>query len=73
MLGKVKSIIHFAPKKRLYSIDVNGVKAKTYVVDGYNNSKKWEKVQVGDRLEGLDWADENSGIIDADSNISTLK
>lgn len=73
MLGKVKTIINFSPKKKCLVLDVSGVKAKTYVVDGYVNSKRWEKVQVGDKLEGLEWCDEEGKIIDADSQILVLK
>ncbi|RJQ34525.1 hypothetical protein C4556_02190 [Candidatus Parcubacteria bacterium] len=73
MLGKVKSIVIFAPKKRRINIEVNGVIAKTFIVDGYGNSKRWEKVSVGDLLDGLDWAEEESRIIDADSKITVLK
>ena len=73
MLGKIKTIVQFAPKKRLMRIEVNGRIAKTYVVDNYGNSKRWEKIKIGDRLEDLQWTDEEAGIIDADSEISVLK
>lgn len=73
MLGKVKTIVQFAPKKRLIRIEVNGDIAKTYIVENYGNSKQWEKVQVNDCLEGLVWADEEGKIIDADSKISVLR
>ncbi len=73
MLGKVKAIIQFAPKKRCITFEVNGFIAKTYVVENYQNSKKWEKIKVGDKLEGLDWTDEEGKIIDADSSILILK
>ncbi len=72
MLGKVKTIVHFAPKKRLMKIEVNGRITKTFIVEGYGNCKRWEKVKIGDCLEGLQWNDEESAIIDADSPITVL-
>jgi hypothetical protein len=73
MLGKIKAIIQFAPSKRCITIEVNGLTAKTYIVDNYANSKRWEKVKVGDSLSGLEWCDEEGKLIDADSKISVLK
>jgi len=73
MIGKVKSIIQFAPKKSRVNIDVNGVVGKTFIVDGNVNSKYWKGVKVGDCLSGLDWFDEEGKIIDADSKIVVLK
>jgi hypothetical protein len=72
MIGKIKTIIEFAPKKRLIKIEVNGVTAKTFVVDGNSNSKKWKELKVDDCLKGLEWFDEHSKIIDADSPIQLL-
>lgn len=73
MLGKIKSIVQFAPRKRLVNIEVEGVTAKTYIVEGYSNSKRWREVNVGDLLDGLIWDDEEAKIIDADSSITVLK
>lgn len=72
MLGKIKTIIAFAPKKTLLKIDVNGVTAKTFIVEGNNNSKKWKDIKVDDCLVGLEWFDEESKILDADSPIKIL-
>lgn len=52
MLGKVKSIIHFAPNKRRINIEVEGVVAKTFVVDTFKNSKNWKDIGVGDIIDG---------------------
>lgn len=72
MLGTIKTIIGFAKNKQLIKIEVSGSIAKTYVVEGNINSKKWRDVKVGDCLNGLEWFDEESKIIDADSPISLL-
>ena len=73
MLGQVKTIVQFHPKKKLINISVNGVTGKTYIVDGHRNYKNWERIKVGDRLGNLEWFDEEMKIIDADSNVSILK
>ena len=73
MLGKVKTIVQFAPQKRLINLDVDGVMGKTYIVESNRNSKRWEKVKIGDSLSGLDWFDKEAKIIDADSEIIILK
>jgi len=67
LIGKIKSIVQFHPKKRLVNIDINGSVAKTYVVSGNINSKYWSRIKVGDMVRNLEWFDENSKIIDADS------
>jgi hypothetical protein len=72
MIGTVKTIIGFAKNKQLIKIDVVGSVAKTYVVEGNSNSKKWRDIKVGDCLNGLLWFDEESKIIDADSPINIL-
>ena len=72
MLGKVKTIVQFAVEKRLINFDVDGVSGKTYVVNGNRNSRRWEKIKVGDSVSGLDWFDEEAKIIDADSKITVL-
>ena len=73
MLGKVKTIICFNPKKRLINIDVDGLATRTYAVEGNRNYKRWENIKVGDYLTGLEWFDQEARIIDADSQISVLK
>jgi hypothetical protein len=72
MLGKVKTIVQFTAEKRVINFEVNGMNGKTYVVDGNRNSKRREKIKVGDSVSGLDWFDEEAKIIDADSKIAVL-
>ena len=73
MLGIVKTIIQFAPNKRRFNIDVEGSLARTFIVESFNNSRRWKEIKVGDILDGLVWDDEDSKIIDADSSIAVLK
>lgn len=72
MIGKITSIIHFAPKKRRINIEVEGKTAKTFIVDTFNNSKNWEEAEVGDILDGLVWDNKEAKIINADSSITVL-
>ena len=73
MIGKITSIVHFAPKKRRINIEVEGKAAKTFIVDTFNNSKNWKEVEVGDILDGLAWDNKETKIINADSSILVLR
>lgn len=73
MIGTIEGIIYYAPKKRRINIEINGRHCRTHIVKSNKNSKQWSRVEVGDKLDNLEWFDKESGIIDADSKIKILK
>jgi len=73
MIGKITTIVLFKRGVKMINFDINGIKCRTYVDEKNANSKRWEKVKIGDFIDGLDWFDEKGKIIDADSTVSVLK
>jgi hypothetical protein len=73
MLGKVKSIVQFKKGICVLNLDVNGHKAKTYIDNKNANSGRWKGIVCGDYLMGLEWYDEDGGVIDGDSPVVIVK
>lgn len=50
----------------------NGKYGRTYTGPKYRNYVHWSDLKIGDDVEGIDWKDEDGGIINADSPVHII-